>query len=429
MLDEKPTFTRREFLYTGLAMASTIPSVPGFLSTSGQAMADTSMRLSSKPGVPQGNVLVVVQLSGGNDGLNTVVPYGMDAYYKARPRIGVNAKTVLSMDDRLGIGLHPDLKEIYQMTEQGICGVVQGVGYPNPIRSHFASMDVWHTGIADGKGTHGWIGKAMDAKAQKTGLDVIDIGSKAPLATQGKDFKPITFEQARTFQWSANHINKNLKQAYDQLHCTGHQSAVVRAGGVGEDPSSFILRTACEAQIASAKVRKAVARHSKTKFPHGRLSSQLQKVASMITAQLPTRIYYVAMGGFDTHAGETGRHSRLMGQFSKAIQAFYAELKATGHDQRVVTLAFSEFGRRVHENASGGTDHGTAAPMFVFGKPVQSGLLGTHSSLTDLDHNRDLKFTLDFRSLYADILDNWLKLNSQAALGKSFAHAHIVRRT
>jgi len=394
--------------------------VPAFLSNASMTMADTSMRLSSKPGVPDDRVLVVVQLSGGNDGLNTVVPYGMDAYYKARPRIGINTKKVLSLDQNHGIGLHPNLHEIYEMVQSGLGTVVQGVGYPNPIRSHFASMDVWHTGVTSGKGQHGWLGKAFDHADDHNGLDLVTIGSHAPLAAEGKKVKPVAFERPELFQWSGRTLSPKLSKAYDELRS-------VHPMADPNDPTSFIFRTACDAQVASAKVRKAVSQASKTKFPGGnRLAAQLKQVAAMIRAELPTRVYYVAMGGFDTHAGETTRHPRLMSEFSQAMQAFYKELEATGHRKRVVSRACSEFGRRVAENASGGTDHGTAGPMFLFGDPIKPGLLGTHPSLTSLDHG-DLKFTVDFRCLYADLLDNWLKLDSKAALGREFRHTKLVR--
>jgi uncharacterized protein (DUF1501 family) len=193
-----------------------------------------------------------------------------------------------------------------------------------------------------------------------------------------------------------------------------------------DDPLAFVNRTALDAQVASQKVRKAVVQKSETEWPKNGLANQLQMVAKMIRAELPTRVYYVALGGFDTHANQLGNHNRLMQQFASSMQAFYDELEKTGHRSRVVSLAFSEFGRRVRQNASAGTDHGCAGPSFVFGEAVKPGLLGDYPSLTQLDRG-DLIHTVDFRSLYTDLLEGWMKLDARAALGRKFKSAGILR--
>jgi uncharacterized protein (DUF1501 family) len=413
-------FTRREFLYSGLAMVSTLGSVPTFLSQAGSAMADTSMRTSSKAGVPEDRVLVVIQLSGGNDGLNTVIPYGADEYHKARPQLGLDAKQVLALNQSAGIGLHPSMKEIHELVGQEQANVVQGVGYPNPNRSHFASMDVWHTGDTRG-GEHGWLGKALDQTrdANSSEMDIVAIDQQAPLATVGQQTRPVTFTNPHTLDWDPQHGNKHLRQAYQQMH---QQNAA--SGGAG-DPASFVHRTACNAQVASRQVRQAVGRKPKTKFPNSGLGRQLQKVAAMIADELPTRVYYVAMGGFDTHAGQAGKHENLLQQFSQAVDAFQRELKATGDHSRVVTMAFSEFGRRVNQNASGGTDHGTAGPLFLFGDHVRPGLLGQHPPMSNL-RNNDLRHTVDFRCIYSSLLEQWLKLDSGPSLGGDFRQAKVL---
>ena len=412
-------FTRREFLYTGLGLISTLTTVPAFLAGTSAAFAETTMRLTSKPGVPEDRVLVVIQLSGGNDGLNTVVPYGMAEYYRARPRIGIAKQDVLSLDDKLGIGLPTELREIHDMVKSGLGTVVQGVGYPNPIRSHFASMDVWHSGDTTGKGQSGWIGRAFDKQKAQTGLDCVAIGSRAPLAVQGKAFAPVTFQQPDLFKWSGREIGGRMSAAYDAL-------LSVPVANHGNDAASFVFRTACDAHVASEKVRAAVSKSPQTKFPSSRLGGQLKRVAAMIADELPTRVYYVATGGFDTHAGEADKHPKLMEDFSQSVSAFYKELAATGHSKRVVSMAFSEFGRRVAENASGGTDHGTAGPVFLFGDAIKPGLLGTHPSLTQLDHG-DLIHTVDFRSIYADLIGHWMKMDPVAALGKPFRPTQLVK--
>ncbi len=420
MSDPNP-YTRRQFLRTGLAMVSTVASVPAFLSHSSSVLAQSAGPLPSNPGVPEDRVLVVVQLSGGNDGLNTVIPFGKDDYYKHRNYLAIKEKDLIQVDTDHGIGLHPALRPIEQMIGDGLANIVQGVGYPNPIRSHFASMDVWHTGDTLSNKGEGWVGRAMDTlhNEHDTSLACVSLGKQAPLATHGKQVKPVTFDRPDLFRWTGRDLHKHVSESYDQLTHgpVDHDPA---------DPTGFILRTAMDAQVASDRVRKAVGQSADTDFPRTGLAQQLKMVAAMVRAELPTRVYYVAMGGFDTHANQLGTHARLLKEFSEAMSAFYAELKATGHQSRVTTVAFSEFGRRVKQNASAGTDHGTAGPMFLFGEHVNPGLIGEHPSLAQLD-NGDLIHHTDFRSVYASLLDNWMKIDSTAALGNAYTHADVLR--
>ncbi|MEM1107786.1 MAG: DUF1501 domain-containing protein [Planctomycetota bacterium] len=420
-------FTRRRFLGHGLGLISAASTVPAFLMRAGDALAaDTTMRLSSKPGVPDDRVLVIVQLSGGNDGLNTVIPFGHDEYYQSRPTLGIKEQDVLQVAGSDGVGLHPALAPIHEMMQAGLAGAVQGVGYPNPNRSHFSSMDIWHTAdnSAQGQGGRGWIGSALDGLEQPTGLDCLSIGSSAPLATLGRSARPVSFENAQLFRWAGRDLDRQVSETYDQFH---DAAAEAPGNSGGEDPLAFINRTSMDAQVASDKVRKAVRFKNETKWPNRTsLSRQLEMVAKMIRAELPTRVYYVAMGGFDTHANQLNNHQRLMDQFAKAMKAFYDELEATGHRSRVVSLAFSEFGRRVRQNASAGTDHGCAGPSFVFGDHVNSGIIGKHPSLTKLDKG-DLIHNLDFRSLYTDLLDGWMKLDAKAVLGRRYPSAGLLQ--
>jgi uncharacterized protein (DUF1501 family) len=421
-MPEQNPFTRREFLYSGLAMMSTLGTVPTFLSNASASMSQDTSRTRSKAGVPEDRVLVVVQLSGGNDGLNTVVPYGVDAYHKARPNLGVEPKDALQIDDTQGVGLHPSMKEIHDLLQDDQAAIVQGVGYPNPNRSHFASMDVWHTGDTRGREDDGWLGRAFDQynDPQAHGMEIVALDQQAPLAVKGDITQPVTFRNPWTLNWDPQKKDKDLRQAYHQLHSS-------EPARNPSDPAAFVYRTACDAQVASDRVRKAATRKPKTKFPNSGLARQLQQVAAMIAEGLPTRVYYVAMGGFDTHANQTGQHQRLLQQFSQAMAAFQKELKATGDKQRVVTMAFSEFGRRVKQNASGGTDHGTAGPMFLFGDHIRPGLLGKHPSLTDLNSN-DLKHTVDFRCIYSSVLEHWMELDAEQVLGQKFRQAQVLRK-
>lgn len=429
-MTDKPAFTRREFLHTGLGMVSAIGTVPAFLAASSRALANTNPSLSSLPGVPEDRVLVVVQLSGGNDGLNTVIPYGMREYHNNRPQLAVKEKDIIKLDDAQGIGLHPNLAPIADLLDSGLCAIQQGVGYPNPNRSHFASMDIWHSGdTLEGGGGRGigWLGKALDAdqanRAQAgqdaSGLECVSIGNTAPMAVQGKAVKPVAFERSDLFRWVGRDLHGDLSKAYDAIH--------EAPAGAADDPASFVYRTACNAQIASDRVRQAVGQQTMVDFPRSGLANQLKMVANMIRAELPTRVYYVAMGGFDTHANQATQHGNLMAQFAQSVKAFYDELSKTGHRSRVVTMAFSEFGRRVRQNASAGTDHGCAGPMFLFGDHVNPGLLGTHPSLTKLDRG-DLIFNTDFRSVYAAMLGGWMKMDSRAALGSAFKPANVLKQ-
>ncbi len=420
-------FTRRSLLGAGLTMVSAAATVPGFIGTAGTALADTTMRLKHKPGVPEDRVLVVVQLSGGNDGLNTVVPYGQSAYYRARQTLGVNEREVLAIPGVDGVGLNPVLRPVLGLMEQGRAAVVQGVGYPNPNRSHFVSMDIWHTASPEtqGRGGRGWIGRALDGVDTPDGLSCVAMGAEAPLATYGEISRAVSFESPDLFKWSGRELHPAIDHAYDAVLDTPLGGKLDSGGSVSDDPLAFVQRTALNARVASDKIRKAVDQRTAESFPGSGLGRQLSTVAKMIRADLPTRVYYVNHGGFDTHAGQQFAHPNLLRQFAEAIDAFQRELERSGDASRVVTLAFSEFGRRVKQNASGGTDHGVAGPVFLFGDAVRPGLWGEHPSLHDLDDG-DLKHAIDFRSVYADVLGNWMKLNDGEVLGRKFRSTGLI---
>lgn len=443
-LSNSAAFTRRQFLHTGLTLASAAATVPWFLNSSALGMPYAAPGLSSIPGVPEDHILVVIQLSGGNDGLNMVVPYGMSEYYKARPGIGVPANTVLKLGESSGIGLHPQMAGIKELFDNGMCGVIQGVGYPNPNRSHFKSMDIWQTADTSATG-NGWLGRYFDseccgygkgesgkAEAAKDkgakggeviGQPGIAIGRTAPLAMEGQRVKPIAFETEDMFRWIGQDVHKSLVQPYDQIQRRGTASE-------SDTNAAFLMRTALDAQVSSDLIRKAVRTKPLVQYPGSDLARQLSMVASMIRAGLPTRVYYVQLGGFDTHAQQgaaQGRHGQLLGQLAAAVKAFYADLKAQENDGRVLTMSFSEFGRRVGQNASQGTDHGTAAPMMVFGPMVKPGIIGDHPSLTDLDEG-DLKYKIDFRTVYAGILEGWLKADSRKILEGEYRALPIIKK-
>jgi uncharacterized protein (DUF1501 family) len=433
-MHNRPAFTRRAFIGRGLTLASAAAAVPAFLQQTAFALPHPLAGLSSMPGVPEDHVLVVVQLGGGNDGLNTVIPFADPLYYKARPGIGVAKDKVLKLQKNAYVGLHPSMTGLNALYDEGMLGVIQGVGYPNPNRSHFKSMDIWHTADTSGTGT-GWLGRYVDSeccgfgkgesgRAETAPQPIIAIGGEAPLATQGQKSKPVAFQNADLFRWTGKDVHESLDGPYEAITRQGLVEGVDDRSNAG-----FLMRTALDAQISSEQIRAAVSKQPLVSYPQGNdLARQLQMVAAMIRAGLKTRVYYVTMGGYDTHAGqggENGRHAQLLGQFANAIKAFYDDLKAQENHARVLTMTFSEFGRRVYQNASQGTDHGTASQMFLVGPMVKAGVLNDHPSLSDLD-NGDLKFTTDFRRVYAGILEGWLKADSKKVLEGTYKAIPVV---
>jgi uncharacterized protein (DUF1501 family) len=322
-------------------------------------------------------------------------------------------------------------------------------------------MDIWQTADTTGTGT-GWLGRYVDSeccgygkgesgKPEHTnsgtgvppvssasgtgvppaappaaGLPAIAIGTEAPLALQGSKVQPVSFQDPDLFRWTGNDVHKALVKPYDQISRAGVPE------GIDPDTSAgFLMRTALDAQISSDQIRKAVSQRPLIAYPNNNdLARQLAMVGAMIRAGLKTRVYYVTMGGFDTHAGqggENGRHSQLLKQVADALKAFHDDLKAQENAGRVLTMTFSEFGRRVGQNASQGTDHGTASQMFLMGPMVKAGVLNDHPSLTDLD-NGDLKFNTDFRSVYAGVLEGWLKADSKKILEHEFKPVAVVKK-
>lgn len=419
-------YTRRAFLQHGVLLASAATTIPLFLQRSATALAQMSAGLSSVPGVPDERILVVVQLAGGNDGLNTVVPFGHREYYNARPGIGIPEAQVLRFNAKSDVGLHPQLAGLKSLYDDGMLAVVQGVGYPNPNRSHFKSMDIWHTADTTGSGD-GWLGKYFDCECNghpdpEAG---VAIGRSAPLAMQGRISKPVAFESPSLFKWTGEEMDPNLADPYERINRAG-----APAGVAPDSNAAFLMRTALDAQVSSAAIRKAVEAGPLVPYPRNNpLAEQLAMVGAMIRAGLRTRVYYVSMTGFDTHAaqgGAQGRQATLLGQYGGAIKAFYDDLRAQRNDGRVLTMTFSEFGRRVTQNASQGTDHGAAAPVFLSGPMVRAGVLTEHPSLTDLDQG-DLKYGLDFRCVYTGILADWLKADAAKVLGANFRAAKVIR--
>ena len=434
--------TRREFLRTSMLGAAATWTLPVFLEKTFFALdAMAANAVTQTATGKDGTILVVLQLAGGNDGLNTVVPYADDAYHRARPRLALPNEQILTIDHH--VGLNPKLGGLKSLYEEGHLAIVQGVGYPNPNRSHFRSTEIWQTASdADRNETHGWLGRYFDNCCSGADPTIgVAIGEEMPQAFAAKNSTGITFSRPEQFRWRASASNTGHMSTeeifFRQLNGFDEENTPAATDGasIGTLPGTsksdlstldFLQRTALDAQLSSDKIL-AIARKYKSTipYPQGQLAASLNTIARMIAGGLTTRVYYASQGGFDTHAGQFNTHERLITELNDTIAAFVADLKQQGNFERVLLITFSEFGRRVAENANGGTDHGTAAPMFVLGGRVKPGLFGKHPSLTDLDHG-DLKFNTDFRSVYGMVLDSWLNTPSQIVLGRKFPSLAIL---
>jgi uncharacterized protein (DUF1501 family) len=428
--------TRRVFLKRGLTVLSAAATMPSFLQRSVYALNNPAdMPLTQTAAGIGEQILVVIQLSGGNDGLATVIPEDNDDYRRARPQLAIT-QNLLRLGK--GVALHPELKSFKDLFDAGQLALIQGVGYPNPNRSHFRSMEIWHTADPKNPPRDGWLGRYFDAQCngvdpKKSGKQLdpkaaINIGSTAPLALQGEKFTAISFQRPDAYQWFAGNknIDPKLKNAFAEVNDLHGNAGEMKSSG---NPTlDFLERTALDAQLTSDEILAVTTKYRPAvSYPPTPLGQQLQMVAQMIAGGLKTRVYYVSLGGFDTHTNERASHDRLMTILSAGVSAFMKDLKAQGNDGRTMVMTFSEFGRRVGENASRGTDHGTAAPMFIFGSMVKGGVYGDHPSLRpqDLD-NGDLKFHTDFRSVYATVLSRWLQANDSQILGGSFKSLPFV---
>jgi uncharacterized protein (DUF1501 family) len=414
--------SRRDLLRLGASsLLACGAGVPLFL-------ARTARVVAAEPGTKaQGRVLVVIQLDGGNDGLNTVVPYKDDDYRKARPRLQIAENAVLKIDDH--VGLHPSLAGFAKLLEGGQLAVVQSVGYPNPNRSHFESMAIWQTARPDAKAdTPGWLARVLDATAAAPGGDAAAI--HLSLASQ---------PQPQALAGGQRHVPSlpNLEQFRRRLGipesaAAGQQRAALDelAGREHGRPGSllnFVERSASLSYESSARFEKVVASGSGGTYPQTGLAGRLRVIAQLIKAGLTTSIYYTQLGNFDTHVSQAGGHSGLLFELGTALQAFLGDLVKSGEGGRVAVLVFSEFGRRLAENASAGTDHGTAAPVFVAGPAVKAGLHGPYPDLRDLADG-DPKFAIDFRRVYATLLEGWLGCGAEKVLGAKFERLPLLAK-
>ncbi len=392
--------SRRDFLIKGMYGLGVGATLPMLLNRTSAALTAQALEGTSMENSPE-RILVVVELSGGNDGLNTVVPYGDDEYYRVRPTIGIPKSEVIRLDDHFGF--HPSLIGFERLYKDGHMAVVHGCGYDNPSLSHFSSMGFWHTGVPNGGETLGWLGRladgAYDHDAQ--GNTIVNIGTRQSLAVRAQHHSPLVFNDPRTFKRNGT---------------SGEQAAIGRmtSSNAASNPTlDFLSSTAQNAAESSDFVRQAAAAYqTPVDYGIGGLSGPLRQVASLIHADMPTRLYYVVYQGnsFDTHVHQMDPHARLLAYTADAIRGFTTDLDRIGRGDDVAMMVFTEFGRRVEENGSLGTDHGTATPMFVIGNHVTGGLYGEPPSLTELDDGNLIK-TTDFRRVYATMIEEWLRFD------------------
>jgi len=399
---------RRRFLQVG-SLASASVMMPKFL----KALERDNL-------VPPGNkVLIVVQLSGGNDGLNTVIPYRNDIYYRLRPTLGIPRENVLSLTDE--IGLNPNLSGLKGLYDEGSLAVLNNVGYPNPDRSHFRSMDIWQSASSSADNwSDGWIGRFLDAQCNGCDKPVqaLEVDDTLSLAMKGMHQKGLAFKDPDKLQAAAN--DGMFKQL---LHSEGSS----HPHDDDHEPVDYLYKTMGTTMSSAAYIKEQFkAYKTKEIFPATELGKNMQTIARLIMSDISTKVYYVSHGSFDTHVGQLNAQGTQLKRLDEAITALTKELKRNNRFQDVVIVTFSEFGRRVEQNAGGGTDHGTANNMFIIGGGLkQQGILNEAPDLANLNEG-DLQHKVDFKSVYATLLKKWLEADDTAILKQQYDHLSFV---
>lgn len=400
MTDKFPYISRRFVLRSGASALALGAAGEGLR----YGLTPTLARAAAETQKKGDRILVVLELSGANDGLNTLVPYADDAYYKLRPRIGIPEKKLIKLTDHHG--LSSGMKGFEQLYKDGKLAIIHGCGYAQPNFSHFTSMAYWHTAAPNSGQALGWVGKLADSMQPGGEANfIVNIGEAQSLAVNSSRHTPVVFEEPERFMREGDAQERSL---FEHL----------------EDPASaqnasqkFLLDVARGARDASVQVREAWSNY-KTPVDYGILPLGLNKIASLIASGMPTRLYYTSYphNAFDTHVHQVDPHGRFLTYTSDAVTGFLRDMERIGRADDVSILIFSEFGRRAAENTSLGTDHGTANLMFVVGKNVKGGQYGTPSSLTDLMPDGNLKYTMDFRRVYASMIEGWLQHPDSAAI-------------
>ena len=407
----KKELTRSEFLRQMALLSGGVGL--GIAGIPGQAYAQLPAGLMAS--VPEGNVLVIIQLAGGNDGLNTVIPAENDTYFAKRPDIAIKKVDALALKN--GMYLHPSMTGIKSLYDQGNVAIVQNVGYANPNRSHFRATDIWNTGSdANVVWEEGWAARYL---AEKYPLYPISMPSQ-PMAIQLGSVESLLF-QSDIGRYGTVFEDPNL--FYQLVSGTLSDDEIPPATLAGDELAFLKQVSSASLQYSTIIRDRALKGANSVTYPATNLAKQLGIVAKLISGGLETPVYLCTIGGFDTHANQLNQHANLWKQISDAVTAFQKDLKTQNKADKVTLMTFSEFGRRVNQNGTTGTDHGTAAPLFVIGNTVRGGLIGDNPNLLNLDSNGDLKANFDYRQVYSTILSDHLGLSTTSTAGifkKSF---------
>ena len=417
--------SRRAMIKDGLLAVSAGMMMPPIFARAVRAAQNAAQEGALWAQAAQNRTLIVVQMAGGNDGLNTIVPvtdsaYGL--YSSNRPTLAIPQSQLLTLNGQ--VGMNPALKDLFPFWQSGKLAVVDGVGYPNPNLSHFVSMDIWQTLDLNGQGATGWLGKYVAGLVDKDGhpFQSLAVGAALPVALNALNADVPVVASTQTYKVAADPAAGAAAEGADarvqtllRLYNTYPQSAPYAA-------LLDMLNTTAQNAVQGSKTLEQASTTYKplAQYPNTSFARGLQLLSEVIVQGLGLRVGYVTLGGFDTHADQAAAQNSLLAQLGEGLSAFYSDLIAHNAADNVVVMTWSEFGRRVEENGNSGTDHGTAAPLFVLGNGVAGGFYGESPDLSDLDNSGNLKFSVDFRSVYATVLDNWLGAPSSAVLGGTF---------
>jgi uncharacterized protein (DUF1501 family) len=404
---------RRDFLKTTVGIMAGAAAAP-------HMFLDAALAARLPASANTDPILVVIQLAGGNDGLNTIVPYASNLYYQSRPTIGVATKSVLPIDNT--VGFNPNLAPLKPFYDQRKLAILQGVGYPNPDRSHFRSTAIWESADPVGNTPTGWLGRYLDVALahDNNPLKALALGSMVPQTLVSERSPVPSIESVNGFRFLVGRQDAQpILQAYRSMY---------DGSSKGLPPYIGLVRTVERNADQGAQELQVVAANytPKVHYPQNPLSRELQLVSQIIASNLGTRVFHVSLNGFDDHVAEVYTHANLMKTLGESLAAFYQDLQSQGKADQVLIMTFSEFGRRVKENDGRGTDHGTAAPLFILGGKVKGGMYGDDPILTNLDTDGDLKYGIDFRSVYGTVLDGWLGADSRSVLGGQFERLPFI---
>jgi uncharacterized protein (DUF1501 family) len=411
MRNQKHKFDRRALLTGGAAVFGGLWLASSSASASPHVFVKRSNSDRDEDDAPR--TLLVLELSGGNDGLDTIVPYADDLYHKGRTRIGLRTPDLLKLDDYRA--WNPELKKMRALYDEGRLAIIEGTGYPHPNRSHFTSQDIWYTAHETGRASgDGWMGRLTAAlyPDDKRVPHLVHIGTTKPYSLKSSTHPVVFLDAPTAYRFALNAgaiVAASPAMDASSMPAHGSRAAVDRIGNVVHS-----------AQESSAAFRRAASEYKpRVEYPDTELGKDLQTAAALLQGGVGARVLSVTQTGYDTHDSQRGRHTALLDELDGALSAFFQDVRGTSAGDKLVVMMFSEFGRRVEDNASGGTDHGVAGPMFLLGTPVKGGLYGKHPSLSELDEG-DLIHTTDFRSVYASVIQHWLGTDAAGVLGAQY---------